>query len=94
MNIDWDNYRDGDGHLNLVEIFEDHFTGHIVRTLVAKDYLRTITEIHPITSRQAAAAALATAQHINKDRNETTSYLSRPLYRRIRCGLRSMDEVR
>ena len=62
----WGQHRGEHGTINLVAMLE-HDIPHNERTAsfeAGVEYLRTVCEMHPIRSRQAAAIALATGLHI------------------------------
>ena len=62
---DFGGYRNESGHLDLYRIFTDYNDiTHLTDTQrqVAHDFLDGIVAINPITSRQAAAIAVATAE--------------------------------
>lgn len=57
MKINWDDYRNEEHHINLVQIYRDKFEENIL----AIDYLQMIMQMHPIDTRESAAIALASA---------------------------------
>ncbi len=63
--MNWDAYRRADGSIDLYKAWLDnpHSEGSWAK---AEKYLRIIEAIQPISSRQAAAQALATATVIAK----------------------------
>ena len=61
--MDWDSYRRFDESINLVEAFRDRCTAGLSagQKDLAFGYLSRIEEMQPISSRQVAAQAIATA---------------------------------
>jgi len=65
--MDWDDYRNKDGSLDLLDILDDIIGNHIVPGFAeAKEFLEAVENIQPIRSRQVASLALATACKIAK----------------------------
>lgn len=63
--IDWENYRNMSGELNLIEAFKHiHVVSDSENSRAALDFLQTTMDLRPIVSRQVAAVALSYAAAI------------------------------
>lgn len=62
--IDWEQFRRGDGSINLVEVYLNRTN---FPTAAALEYLEWVDDLQRIKSRQAAAIAIATARTLRDD---------------------------
>lgn len=60
MTFNFDPYRAAGGAIDLAAAYEAAYPNRGVPA-AAREYLRQVMDLHPITSRQAAAQALTTA---------------------------------